>query len=132
MSVTGGNLVANFNLDFATHVGNEVVEDLSINVFAELPFIIKVSYDLLTINWGIVNILNLIENKNELNVPHDELFAIVENMFNTHLPKFIKGYTKNVALATILTLVTGMKFNNFKLETKEGFLLTSIAVDLNN
>ena len=53
-------------------------------------------------------------------------------MFNTYFTKFIKGYTKNVALATILTLVTGMKFNNFKLETKEGFLLTSIAVDLNN
>ena len=44
--------------------------------------------------------------------------------------KLIKGYTKNVALAAILTLVTGMEFKNFKLETKDGFLLTSIAVNL--
>ena len=55
---------------------------------------------------------------------------MVGTMFNTYFIKFIKGYTKNVALSAILTLVTGMKFNNFKLETKDGFLLVSIAVDL--
>ena len=95
-----------------------------------MPFTIKVSYDLLTITWGTVNVIDLIENKNALNVPREELLATVGTMLNTHFVKFIKGYTKNVALAAILTLVTGMTFKNFKLETKEGFLLTSIAVDL--
>ena len=132
MSVTAGNLVATFNLDFATHIGDEVVDEFSITVSAELPFTIKVSYDLLTINWGTFNVLDLIENKNELNVPHDDLVAMVGTMFNTYFIKFIKGYTKNVALSAILTLVTGMKFNNFKLETKDGFLLVSIAVDLDS
>ena len=51
-------------------------------------------------------------------------------MLDTHLIKFLKGYTKNVALASILTLLTGMEFKNFKLETKDGYLLTSIAVNL--
>ena len=51
-------------------------------------------------------------------------------MFNTYVIKFIKGYTKNVALSAILTLVTGMEFKNFKLEAKEGFLLASIAINL--
>ena len=105
-------------------------EELSLNSAAELPFTIKVSYDLLTINWGSVNLLKLEEKTNALNVPHDDLVAMVETMLNTHFIKFIKGYTKNVALAAILTLVTGMEFKNFKLETKDGFLLTSIAVNL--
>ena len=130
MSTTGGKLVGNFNLDFLTNVGEAQVEELSLNIAAELPFTIKVSYDLLTINWGSVNLLKLEEKTNALNVPHDDLVAMVETMFNTHFNKFIKGYTKNVALAAILTLVTGMEFKNFKLETKDGFLLTSIAVNL--
>ena len=67
---------------------------------------------------------------NELNVPHEELVALIGTMFNTYLVKFIKGYTKNVALAAILSLITGMQFKNFKLETQDGFLLTSIAVNL--
>ena len=132
MTTSGGKLSANFNLDFSTLVGEETVEELSINIFAELPFTIKVSYDLLTINWGTISILDLIENKNALNVPHEDLVAVVGTMLNTYFVKFIKGYTKNVALAAILTLVTGMTFKNFKLETKDGFLLTSIAVDLDS
>ena len=130
ISSTGGNLFANFNLDLATQAGEEVKEDLSVTISAELPFTIKVSYDLLTINWGTVNVLDLIENKNLLNVSHDDLVAIAGTLLNTYFIKFIKGYTKNVALAAILTLVTGMDFKNFKLETKDGFLLTSIAVNL--
>jgi len=130
MSQTGGKLFAHFNLDFLTHSSEEPIEDLSITVQAELPFTIQVKYDLLTINWGTLNILDLIENKNELNVSHEELVTIVEKMFNTYVTKFIKGYTKNVALASILTLVTGMQFKNFKLETKDGFLLASIGVNL--
>ena len=126
MTQSGGKLFANFNLEFFT----ENVEDLSLNVAVELPFTIKVSYDLLTINWGTFNILKLDENKNELNVPQDELLTAVKTMLDTHLIKFVKGYTKNVALAAILTLLTGMEFKNFKLETKDGFLLTSIAVNL--
>ena len=130
MSDTGGKLSFDFNLDFLTHVGDELVEDLALNVVGELPFTIQVKYDLLTINWGTVELTNLVEKKNELNVSYDELQTIVGTMLNTYVIKFIKGYTKNVALAAILTLATGMDFKNFKLETKDGFLLTSIAVDL--
>ena len=130
MSVTGGKLSVDFNLDFLTHVGDDLVEDLSLNVSGELPFTIQVKYDLLTINWGTFELSKLVEKKNELNVSHDELETIVGNMMNTNVIKFIKGYTKNVALAAILTLATGMDFKNFKLETKDGFLLTSIAVNL--
>ena len=126
LSETANKLVANFNLDFIT--GDS--EDLSLTVSGEMPFTIQVKYDLLTINWGTFNIVELVENKNELNVPHDELVEIVGKMFNTYVIKFIKGYTKNVALSAILTLVTGMEFKNFKLETKDGFLLVSIAVNL--
>ena len=134
MTETGGKLVVNFNLDFLTTVSDDPfddpVEDLAINVTAELPFTIQVKYDLLTINWGAFNVVKLDENKNELNVPHEDLVAMVGKMFDTYVTKFIKGYTKNVALASILTIVTGMQFKNFKLETKEGFLLASIAVNL--
>jgi len=126
MTPEQGKLVANFNLDFTTE-GNK---DLSINVFIELPFTIQVKYDLLTINWGTLNVAKLEELVNELNVPHEELVALIGTMFNTYLVKFIKGYTKNVALAAILSLITGMQFKNFKLETQDGFLLTSIAVNL--
>ena len=126
MTESGGKLFVNFNLEFLT----ENVEDLSLNVAAELPFTIKVSYDLLTINWGTFNIVKLEEKKNELNVPQDELSTILSEILDTYLVKFIKGYTKNVALSAILTLLTGMEFKNFKLETKNGFLLTSIAVNL--
>ena len=126
MTESGGKLFANFNLDFFT----EEVEDLSLNVSVELPFTIKVSYDLLTINWGTFNILELNDSVNQLNVPRDELLSILSTMLDTHLIKFVKGYTKNVALAAILTLVTGIEFKNFKLETKDGYLLTSIAVNL--
>ena len=126
MSESGGKVFANFNLDFFTGE----VEDLSLNVTVELPFTIKVSYDLLTINWGTFNILELDDSVNQLNVPRDELLSILKTMLDTHLIKFLKGYTKNVALASILTLLTGMEFKNFKLETKDGYLLTSIAVNL--
>ena len=79
-----------------------------------------------------MKVLDLVEIKNELNVPHDDLVTMVGTNFDTYvINKFVKKYTKNVALASLLTLVTGMKFKNFKLETKEGFLLVSIAVDLN-
>ena len=130
MSETNGKLVANFNFDFSTNLGENVVEDLALNVAVELPFTIQVKYDLLTINWDTFSITNLAVEKNELNVPYDDLVAVVGKMLNTYVTKFIKGYTKNVALSAILTLVTGMEFKNFKLETKEGFLLASIAVNL--
>ena len=100
------------------------------NITVELPFTIQVKYDLLTINWGELNVTNLVELKNDLNVPHEELVALLGTMFNTYVIKFAKGYTKNIALAAILSLVTGMKFKNFKLETQEGYLLVSIGVDL--
>jgi len=133
-SETGGKLVVNFNLDFLTSVSDDPfddpVEDLALNVTAELDFTVQVKYDLLTINWGDLKVLNLDENVNELNVPHDDLVTLVGKNWDAYVTKFIKGYTKNVALSAILTLVTGMEFKNFKLETKEGFLLTSIAVNL--
>ena len=130
MSETGGKLFVNFGLDFLTNAGDEKSLDLSLNIAGELPFTIQVKYDLLTINWGTFELVKLVENKNELNVPYEELQIMVNNMLNTYAVKFIKGYTKNVALSAILTLVSGMEFKNFKLETKEGFLLTSIAVNL--
>ena len=126
MDKSKAKLVTNFNLDFSSNG----VKDLSMNVTVELPFTIQVKYDLLTINWGTLNVAKLEELVNELNVPHEELVALIGTMFNTYLVKFIKGYTKNVALAAILSLITGMQFKNFKLETQDGFLLTSIAVNL--
>jgi hypothetical protein len=133
-SETGGKLVVNFNLDFLTSVSEDPladpVEDLALNVTAELDFTVQVKYDLLTINWGELKVLNLDENANELNVPHDDLVTLVGKNWDAYVTKFIKGYTKNVALSAILTLVTGMEFKNFKLETKEGFLLASIATNL--
>ncbi len=133
-SETMGKLVVNFNLDFLTSVSedpsDEPVKDLSVNVTAELDFTVQVKYDLLTVNWGELKVLNLDEKVNELNVPHDDLVSLVAKNWDAYVTKFIKGYTKNVALAAILTLVTGMEFKNFKLETKEGFLLASIAANL--
>ena len=126
MKASNGKLAANFNLDFTT----EGKKDLSLNVSVELPFTIQVKYDLLTINWGTLNVSQLDELVNELNVSHEELVALIGTMFDKYIIKFVKGYTKNIALAAVLSLVTGMKFKNFKLETKEGYLLTSIAVNL--
>ena len=126
MKASNGKLAANFNLDFTT----EGKKDLSLNVSVELPFTIQVKYDLLTINWGTLNVSQLDELVNELNVSHDELVALIGTMFDKYIIKFVKGYTKNIALAAILSLVTGMQFKNFKLETQDGFLLTSIAVNL--
>ena len=120
MTPEQGIFGANFNMDFSTE-GNK---DLSINVAIELPFTIQVKYDLLTINWGTLEVTKLEELVNELNVSHDELVTLIGTLFNTYLVKFIKGYTKNVALAAILSLLTGMQFKNFKLETQDGYLLT--------
>jgi len=79
---------------------------------------------------GSIKCCKIDENTNALNVPHDDLVNMVGNMFDTYVTKFIKGYTKNVALAAILTILTGMDFKNFKFETKEGHVLVSIAVNL--
>ena len=126
MDDTQGKLVANFNLDFSSN-GNK---DLSLNTFVELPFTIKVKSDLLTINWGELNIYKLEQIKNELNITEEELIAMIGNLFNTYVIKFVKTYSKNLALPAILSLLTGIKFKNFKLETHEGYLLVSIAVNL--
>lgn len=130
ISETNAKLTLNFNLDFLTHSSEEPVKDLSLNITGELPFVIQVKYDLLTINWGTFNVLNLDEIENKLNIPHDTLTEKIGTMWNTYVYKFLKGYTKNVALASLLTLITKMEFKNFKLETKEGFILASIAAKL--
>ena len=91
---------------------------------------IQVKYDLLTINWGTFSVLKLDEIENKLNIPHDTLTEKIGTMWNTYVYKFLKGYTKNVALASLLTLITKMEFKNFKLETKDGFILASIAAKL--
>ena len=130
ISESNAKLTLNFNLDFLTSVSEEAVKDLSLNITGELPFVIQVKYDLLTINWGELDVTRLDELKNELNISHEELVALIKTMFNTYVIKFAKGYTKNIALAAILSLVTGMQFKNFKLETQDGFLLTSIGVNL--
>ena len=121
-TLTGAKLVVNFNLDFFTHESETPTNDLSLTVTGEYPFTIAVKYDLLTITWGELNVTKLDELKNELNISHEELVALIKTMFNTYVIKFAKGYTKNIALAAILSLVTGMQFKNFKLETQDGFL----------
>ena len=129
-SETGAKLTVNFNLDFLTSASEESVKDLSLNITGELPFVIQVKYDLLTINWGTFSVINLNEIENKLNIPHDTLVEKIDTMWNTYVYKFLKGYTKNVALASLLTLITKMEFKNFKLETKNGFILASIAAKL--
>jgi hypothetical protein len=130
MTESGAKLVVNFNLDFTTEVDGQNVEDLSLNVFGEIPFEISVKYDLLSIKWNQFNLVKIEELKNQLNIPHDQLLTIVANMWDKYVTKFLKNYTQNIAISAILTLLTKMSFKNFKLETKNGFLLASIAVDL--
>jgi hypothetical protein len=133
-TISGAKLSFNFNLDFLTKVSereeDDPLMDLSLNVQGELPFTVQVKYDLLTINWGTFNILDLGVERNELGASYDDLKARVDTMLNTYVTKFIKGYTKNVALAALLTLLTKMEFKNFKLETNEGHILASIAANL--
>ena len=133
-SLTNAKLSINFNLDFLTSVSedpfDDPVKDLSLNITGELPFTIQVRYDLLTINWGNFNVIKIDEIANELNISHEDLVTKVGKQWDTYVKKFLKGYTKNVALAALLTLVTKMEFKNFKLETKDGYLLASIAANL--
>ena len=133
-SLTNAKLSINFNLDFLTSVSedpfDDPVKDLSLNITGELPFTIQVKYDLLTINWGNFNVIKIDEIANELNISHDDLVTKVGKQWDTYVNKFLKGYTKNVALAALLTLVTKMEFKNFKLETREGHILGSIAAKL--
>ena len=133
-SLTNAKLSINFNLDFLTSVSedpfDDPVKDLSLNITGELPFTIQVKYDLLTINWGNFNVIKIDEIANELNISHEDLVTKVGKQWDTYVKKFLKGYTKNVALAALLTLVTKMEFKNFKLETKDGYLLASIAANL--
>lgn len=130
----GAKLKLNFNLDFLTYVSDDPFddpeEDLVLNVTAELPFSISVKYELLTVNWGAFTVTKLDKTKDQLNVPEDQLVSIVQNLWDSYVTKFLKGYTKNVAVASILTLITGINWKNLKLETQEGYLLASIAVDL--
>ena len=125
-----GTFEFNFNVDFYTYVSPDPVIDLSLNITAEIPFITHVKYGLLTINFGSLNVTNLDESINELNVPHDDLVALIGNTVDTYIMSYLKGYTQNIAIVPILNLATGMNFDNFKFETKDGFLLVSIAVDL--
>ena len=129
-TVTGAKLVVNFNLDFFTHESETPNNDLSLTVTGEYPFTVQVKYDLLTINWGTFTLSNLKVNKNELNIAYEDLETRVGTIWNTYVTKFLKGYTKNIALASILTLITKMEFKNFKLETREGHILASIAAKL--
>lgn len=129
-TVSGAKLTFNFNLDFLTYDSEEPTTDLSLTITAEYPFTIQVKYDFLTINWGEINILNLDINKNQLNISYQDLQTKITNMWDTYINKFLKGYTKNVSLTAISTLVTKMEFKNFKLETKEGYILASIAANL--
>ena len=126
MTDAGANFVLNFNLNFTTNGA----KDLAMNITANIPFTIQVKYDLLTINWGSINVTELIEQANELKVPHEELVKLIGTMFDKYFIKFIQQYTKNIALPAILSLITGMEFQNFKFETHEGYLLISIAVNL--
>jgi hypothetical protein len=126
MTDAGANLVVNFNLNFTTNGA----KDLAMNVTANIPFTIQVKYDLLTINWGSINVTKLVEQANELKVPHEELVKLIGTMFDKYFIKSIQQYTKNIALPAILSLITGMEFKNFKFETHEGYLLISIAVNL--
>jgi hypothetical protein len=130
ISESNAKLTLNFNLDFLTSASEGEVKDLSLNITGELPFMIKVKYDLLTINWGTFNVLKIDEIENKLSIPHDTLTEKIGTMWNTYVYKFLKGYTKNVALASLLTLITKMEFKNFKLETQNGFILASIAAKL--
>ena len=130
LDVTCGTLGFNFNVDLYTYVTQDPSLDLSLNITAELSFTLDVQYDLLTINFGPINVKDLVETKNELNVPHDDLVALIGNMVDNYVMDYLGTYTKNVAVAALLTLVTGMSFKNFKFETKDGFLLVSIAVNL--
>lgn len=130
----GAKLILNFNLEFLTTVSDDPFddpeEDLSVNVTAEFPFTINVKYELLTVNWGAFTVTKLQKIKDQLNVSEEEIAAMIQNMWDSYVTKFIKGYTKNVAVASILTLLTGMDFKNLKLETKDGFLLASIGLKL--
>jgi len=126
MTDAGANLVVNFNLNFST---NET-QDLAMNVSVNVPFTIEVKYDLLTINWGSINVTELVEQVNELKVPHEQLVTLIGTLYDNYLIKFAKQYTKNIAIAAILSLITGMQFKNFKLETHERHLLVSIGVNL--
>ena len=126
MTDAGANLAVNFNLNLSTNG----TQDLAINVTVNVPFTIEVKYDLLTINWGSINVTELIEQVNELKVPHEQLVTLIGTMYDTYLIKFAKQYTKNIAIAAILSLITGQQFKNFKLETHERHLLVSIGVKL--
>ena len=126
MTDAGANLAVNFNLNLSTNG----TQDLAINVTVNVPFTIEVKYDLLTINWGSINVTELIEQVNELKVPHEQLVTLIGTMYDTYLIKFAKQYTKNIAIAAILSLITGLIFKNFKFETHERHLLVSIGVNL--
>ena len=131
---TGAKIVLNFNLDFLTTVSDDPFddpeEDLLVNVTAELPFTISVKYDLLTVNWEAFKVTKLVKNKDQLGVDEDKLVETVQTVWDSYVTKFIKGYTKNVAVASLLTIITKTNWKNLKLETKDGYLLASIAVDL--
>lgn len=130
----GAKLTLHFNLDFLTTVSDDPFddpeEDLSLNVVAELPFSISIKYELLTINWGGFTVTKLEKIKDQLGCTEEELTTMIQNMWDSYVTKFLKGYTKNVALASILTLLTGMEWKNLKLETREKHLLASIALKL--
>ena len=101
MTDNGANLIVNFNMNFSTNG----TQDLAMNISVNIPFTIQVKYDLLTINWGSINVTELVEQCNELKVPHEQLVALIGTMFDTYLIKFAKQYTKNIALAAILSLM---------------------------
>ena len=120
-------------MDFLTIISDDPFddpeEDLILNVTAELSFTINVKYELMTINWSELKVTNLMKIKDQLNIDDDVLISRVQNIWDNYVTKFIKGYTKNVAVASILTIFTKMTWKNFKLETQKGYLLASIGVD---
>ena len=130
----GAKLILNFNLDFLTTVSDDPFddpeEDLILNVTAELPFYFTVKYELLTVNWQAFKVTNLVKTKDQLGVDEEKLVETVQSVWDSYVTKFLKGYTKNVAVASLLTIITKTNWKNFKLETQDGYLLASIGVDL--
>ena len=127
-------LILNFNLDFLTTVSDDPfddpVKDLVVNVTAELPFYFMVKYELLSVMWQEFKVTKLEKTIDELGVDDEKLTLMIQNVWDSYVTKFLKGYTKNVAVASLLTIITKTNWKNFKLETQDGYLLTSIAVDL--
>jgi len=133
-TMEGSKIILNFDYELYTTESDDPFDDpvrnLGVKLTAELPFKFTVDFDLLTVNWEGLKVTEINEIENNLKVSMDDVKVRIQKLWDEHVTTFLQSYTTSVAVPALLSILTGFQFHNLRLESKEGFLLASLGLNL--